>query len=94
MFEQAANRLVREIAEGRYLEPGDRGMTVVGRAIATRLDVELDDDLKLLEAHRISDEVEDSLLQSYPGAEIIIHIDPVSVVANEPTPDFSASRDG
>jgi len=54
-----------------------------------QLHLELDDDLKLLEAHRISDEVEDALQQAYPEAEIIIHIDPVSVVPDEPTPSFS-----
>lgn len=43
--EPAANRLVRRVAEGRYLRAGDRGVTVVGRAITRRLDVELDDEL-------------------------------------------------
>jgi ferrous-iron efflux pump FieF len=60
-----------------------------GTATFIQLHLELDDDLKLLQAHRISDEVEARLLQSYPGAEIIIHIDPVSIVPLEPTPDFS-----
>ena len=60
-----------------------------GTATFIQLHLELDDDLKLLEAHRISDEVEASLQDSYPAAEIIIHIDPISVVPNEPTPDFT-----
>ena len=64
-----------------------------GVATFIQLHLELDDDLKLLEAHRISDEVEDSLQRSYPSAEIIIHIDPVSVVASEPTPEFSTGED-
>lgn len=59
-----------------------------GTATFIQLHLELDDDLKLLEAHRISDEVEDEILQVYPGAEVIIHIDPVSVVPHEPVPDF------
>lgn len=42
--EERINRLVRAI---RYLEPGDRGVTVIGSTIAERLDVELDDDLFL-----------------------------------------------
>lgn len=53
-----------------------------------QLHLELDDELKLLQAHRISDEVELSIQESYPSAEILIHIDPISVVAMEATPDF------
>jgi ferrous-iron efflux pump FieF len=70
-----------------------------GTAIFIQLHLELDDDLPLVEAHRISDEVEGELLRAYPGAEVIIHIDPVSVVGSEPVPDFlreeesPASRD-
>jgi len=45
--EQASNRLVRNVAEGRYLEPDDTGVIVVGRTLADRLDVELDDALML-----------------------------------------------
>ena len=59
-----------------------------GTASFIQLHLELDDDLNLLQAHRISDEVEEQLQLAYPGAEIIIHIDPVSVVAGEPVPDF------
>jgi len=59
-----------------------------GTATFIQLHLELDDDLTLLQAHKISDEVEASLQAVYPGAEIIIHIDPVSVVANEPVPEF------
>jgi ferrous-iron efflux pump FieF len=58
-----------------------------GTATFIQLHLELDEDLKLFEAHRISDEVEKSLQDSFPSAEIIIHIDPVSAVPNEPTPD-------
>ena len=43
--EPGLNRLVREISEGRYLQPGDRGKVVVGRAVADRLDVGVGDDL-------------------------------------------------
>ena len=54
-----------------------------------QLHLELDDDLSLLEAHKISDEVELSLLEEFHGSEIIIHIDPQSVVGQEPMADFS-----
>lgn len=51
--------------------------------------LELDDDLSLLEAHKISDEVELRLLEAFPGSEIIVHIDPQSVVGHEPMANFS-----
>ncbi len=59
-----------------------------GTDIFIQLHLELDDELSLLEGHNISDEVEERLLQAYQGAEIIIHIDPVSVVPLEPVPAF------
>jgi ferrous-iron efflux pump FieF len=59
-----------------------------GTATFIQLHLELDDELRLLEAHRISDEVEMNIQSQYPSAEIIIHIDPVSVAANEKVPDY------
>ena len=59
-----------------------------GIATFMQLHLEVDDDLTLLQAHEISDDVEFKLQQSYPCAEIIIHIDPVSVVPHEPVPVF------
>ena len=59
-----------------------------GTATFVQLHLELDDELTLLAAHQISDEVEQKLQQAYPGAEIIIHIDPVSVVPDENVPEF------
>lgn len=58
-----------------------------------QLHLELDDELTLLKAHEISDEVERLLQEAYPTGEIIIHIDPVSVVAGEPTPEYPAPDD-
>ncbi len=44
--ERESNRLVyKSRLTGRYLEPGDKGATVIGGTLAKRLDVELDDDL-------------------------------------------------
>jgi len=50
--EQDTNRLVREIPEGRYLHSGELGTTVIGRTLAERLDVELDDPLMITVADR------------------------------------------
>lgn len=57
------------------------------QAGATRfiqLHLELDDNLKLVDAHRIADAVEDRLEVAYPGADIMIHQDPVSIVGKTP----------
>ena len=59
-----------------------------GMATFLQLHLEVDDNLSLLEAHTISDEVEWKLQETYPTAEIIIHIDPASVVPHEPVPVF------
>lgn len=45
-----------------------------------QLHLELDDNLRLIEAHRIADKVEDSLLALFPEADILIHQDPFSVI--------------
>jgi ABC-type lipoprotein release transport system permease subunit len=38
-------RFVQHVQEGRYLKPGEHGTIVIGRAIADRLKVELDDEV-------------------------------------------------
>lgn len=44
--ERKSNRLVsRGEIEGRYIEPDDRGVAVIGKALSVRLGVGLDDDL-------------------------------------------------
>jgi len=53
-----------------------------------QLHLELDDDMSLLNAHKICDQVEASLMVAFPESEIIIHIDPQSVVGIEPVADF------
>ena len=56
------NRLVRTIDEGRYLQAGDEGAVVVGKALVERLDVELGDDL-LLTLTRADGEMEYAMLR-------------------------------
>ena len=48
--EQAADRLVRNVTEGKYLSANEPGTTVIGKAIAKRLDVTLGDDLMVTAA--------------------------------------------
>ncbi len=45
-----------------------------------QLHLELDDNLRLIEAHHIADKVEENLLAAFPGADVLIHQDPISVV--------------
>jgi ferrous-iron efflux pump FieF len=64
-----------------------------GVATFLQLHLEVDDDLTVLQAHTISDQVELKLQDAYPNAEIIIHVDPMSVVPLEPVPDFLRGGD-
>lgn len=50
--------------------------------------LEIEDDLTLVQAHNVSDEIELELLKIYPDSEIIIHIDPKSVVGKETVATF------
>ncbi|HXP13107.1 MAG TPA: cation diffusion facilitator family transporter [Stellaceae bacterium] len=55
-----------------------------------QLHIEMDGGIKLIEAHRISDEVEASIREAFPRAEIIIHQDPEGV--DEPREVYPAAR--
>ncbi len=49
-----------------------------------QMHLELRDELLLIEAHSIADEVEDLLLQAFPEADVLIHQDPLSVLNLNP----------
>ena len=73
---------------------GTRGMHDLrsrqsGTMTFIQLHLELDDDMSLLDAHQICDEIEASLMAAFPESEIIIHIDPQSVVGIENVADFN-----
>ncbi|MGL6118541.1 CDF family cation-efflux transporter FieF [Plesiomonas sp.] len=48
-----------------------------------QLHLELQDALPLVDAHRIADGLEKDLMQMFPGADVLIHQDPVSAVPEE-----------
>ncbi len=48
-----------------------------------QLHLELDDALPLLRAHDLADQAEALILEKYPGADVIIHMDPISAVGHE-----------
>ncbi|MBK5143965.1 CDF family cation-efflux transporter FieF [Budviciaceae bacterium BWR-B9] len=47
-----------------------------------QLHVEMADELPLIEAHKIADDVEQDILKRFPNSEVIIHQDPYSVVVS------------
>ena len=53
--------------------------------------IEMDGNMPLAEAHRVSDEVEAALLSAFPWAEVIIHQDPAGV--EEPHRVFPAASE-
>ena len=50
-----------------------------GGAMFIQMHLELRDDMPLIEAHRIADEVEHRLMVLFPRAEVFVHQDPISV---------------
>ena len=66
-----ANPVVRELHDLRTRSSG--------QATFIQFHLELDGAMALIQAHAVSDEVEDAILMEFPGAEIIIHEDPAGV---------------
>ena len=62
-----------------------------GRTEFIQMHIELDDDLPLIEAHEIADQIEDKVLKAIPTADVVIHLDPVSAVDLETLPLFKRS---
>lgn len=75
----------RAIAEAIVNWPGIRGAHALrtrrsGPTRFIQLHLEMDDALPLVQAHQIADDLEQALRKQFPGADIIIHQDPVSAV--------------
>ena len=56
-----------------------------GRTKIIQLHLDLDDEIKLNKAHKIAKQVQASILQVFPGSDIIIHQDPVSATVYRKT---------
>ncbi len=52
-----------------------------------QIHLEMDDDLPLVRAHDISDQAEQKLKKEFPVSDILIHMDPISVIKKEQTPE-------
>jgi ferrous-iron efflux pump FieF len=57
-----------------------------GQVLGIQLHIELDDDLELIQAHRVAVVVEQRIRGRWPHSDIIIHQDPVSVGVDEAEP--------
>jgi len=71
-------RLIREIvmSHEEVYDMHDLRTRSAGLNSFIQFHIELDRDLSLIRAHDISDQVEDSVRNAYPDAEVIIHQDP------------------
>jgi ferrous-iron efflux pump FieF len=60
-----------------------RDSTQAGPVRFIQLHIELANELSLLRAHAIADDVEAQLMKAFPGADIIVHMDPEIVAVVE-----------
>ena len=67
---------------------------VSGRTVYIQLHLELDDDMHLSESHKIADNREAALRQAIPGADIVIHQDPASIVERRIDDVIGAGKNG
>src|SRR6201996_1562463 len=76
---------IRRIAEAHdaVRNVHDLKTRAAGLSTFIQLHLSLDPQMKLADAHKISDMVERAILEAYPGAEVIIHQDPAGL---EPLP--------
>lgn len=59
-----------------------------GRTEFIQMHLELDDNIPLIEAHAIADDVEEKIKQAIPTADVVIHQDPISSVDVDALPLF------
>lgn len=73
---------ITAIAQNTALVKGVHGVRTrqSGGTVFIQLHLELDDHLILLDAHDISDNVEVQLKNAYPNSDVLIHLDPISIV--------------
>jgi len=57
-----------------------------GQLLVVQLHIELEDEIPLLQAHRIADRVEERIRARWPHSDIIIHQDPMSLGVDEAEP--------
>lgn len=88
MDKQLPKKEVEQIIKAAYSIEGVRGVHDLrtrqsGDTKFIQLHLELDDDQSLYEAHAKADLLENSLEQFFPNSDILIHLDPLSIVPIE-----------
>lgn len=88
MDKELPKKEVEQIIKAAYSIEGVRGVHDLrtrqsGDTKFIQLHLELDDDQSLYEAHAKADLLENSLEQFFPNSDILIHLDPLSVVPIE-----------
>jgi len=80
----AARKKIRDIAlaHDKVIDIHDLRTRKSGMHIFVQFHMELARDILLIDANRISHEVEGEIVKVFPGAEIIIHIDPVETATD------------
>ena len=79
---------VKEIAYGHARVRGIHDIRTrrSGQIYFIQLHLMLDDQMPLVEAHRIADEVEAAIMVAFPNADVLIHEDPTSEPPPQPLP--------
>ncbi|MDS4028462.1 MAG: cation diffusion facilitator family transporter [Candidatus Contendobacter sp.] len=79
---------VKEIAHGHARVRGTHDVRTrrSGQTYFIQLHLMLDDQMPLVEAHRIADEVEAAIMAAFPNADVLIHEDPASEPPPRPLP--------
>ena len=70
-------------AHTRVLGVHDLQTRSAGRVDCVELHLELDDHMPLMVAHEESDNVEDAIISALPQADVMIHLDPVSLAEEQ-----------
>jgi ferrous-iron efflux pump FieF len=80
-FEDADRNRIKEIVRnhGAVIELHELRTRRAGHHAFIQLHLELPPAMTLVEAHRISDEVEAAIMAAFPDAEVLIHQDPAGV---------------
>jgi ferrous-iron efflux pump FieF len=80
-FDDADRNRIKAIVKrhGSVVSLHDLRTRRAGHRSFIQLHIELPPEMSLIEAHRISDEVEEAIRQDFPDAEIITHQDPAGV---------------
>ena len=91
-FPEAERRRILDIAAAH---PQVRGMHDLrtrrsGPRSFVQLHLELEGSMTLRDAHVVSDRVEEDIVAAFPGAEVIVHLDPEGIA--EDMPDYARSQ--